>query len=198
MSSITKHKETDSDLWLRFLGGDEKAFALIFEDYFDVLHRYGSAITSHKEVIEDSIQDIFIELWNSRSRLKPTDSIKFYLFKVLRRKIYRNLDIRMDLYEDVSIAIKEHETSIENILIEKETATRQNKLLAQEIKSLSSRQREVIELRFFQGFSYEKIAELSEINLQSVHNNVHRALTNLREKLPGFFQSLLVLIYISK
>lgn len=176
---------TDSALWQLFLKGDEDAFSTIFETHSDMLYRYGHAITSDKEVVKDSIQDIFIELWHSRSRLKDTNSIRFYLFKVLRRKIYKNLDIRVDLKDDFNGITFENEASIETIMIENESQTQRLQTLAEAIKGLSPRQREVIELRFYQGFSYEQIAEITDINLQSVHNNMHRALTALRQRLPS-------------
>ncbi len=178
-------QHTDTILWQLFLKGDKAAFSTIFETHSDILYRYGNAITSDKEVVKDSIQDIFIELWHSRSRLKDTDSIRFYLFKVLRRKIYKNLDIRVDLKEDFNGIVFENETSIEAKMIENENRTQRLQTLAEAIKDLSPRQREVIELRFYQGFSYEQIAEITDINLQSVHNNMHRALTVLRQRLPS-------------
>jgi RNA polymerase sigma factor (sigma-70 family) len=185
MNKPTPHTHPDTALWQSFLKGDEKAFATIFETYSDILYRYGHAITPHKEVVKDSIQDIFIELWHSRGRLKDTDSIRFYLFKVLRRKIYKNLDIRVDLQEDFKDTAFDNQLSAEAIIIENENQTHRLQALAEAIKGLSPRQREVIELRFYQGFSYEQIAELTEINLQSVHNNMHRALTTLRQRLPS-------------
>jgi RNA polymerase sigma-70 factor (ECF subfamily) len=187
MSSNISYDYKDAELWHRFLNGDNRAFSIIFDQYFDTLYRYGSVITPHKEIVEDSIQDIFIELWQSRARLKQTDSIKFYLFKVLRRKIYRNLDIRMDLHEDMGSYVKDTDDSIEQIIVKEEVSHQRTKSISDTIKLLSPRQREVIELRFYQEFSYEQIAELSDINLQSVHNNMHRALTGLRDRLSDFF-----------
>lgn len=81
MKITSQHtKMSDFDLWRLFLQSDEQTFATIFDVQSPILYRYGNAITAHSEIVEDSIQDIFIELWNSRTRLKDTDSIRFYLF----------------------------------------------------------------------------------------------------------------------
>jgi RNA polymerase sigma factor (sigma-70 family) len=183
---------SDLDLWRLFLQGNEQAFAAIFELYSAKLYRYGNAITPHGDIVEDSIQDIFIELWHSRTRLKDTDNIRFYLFKVLRRKIYRNLNNRIDLTDDFTDKHFDNDVSIETLIIDHENQTNRLKMLANAIKQLPPRQREVIELRFYQGFSYEHIAELTEINLQSVHNNMHRALTVLRQNLSSNLLFVLV------
>lgn len=44
-------------------------------------------ICRDEELVKDSIQDLFITLWHSRARLSVSDSIKFYLYASLKRKI---------------------------------------------------------------------------------------------------------------
>lgn len=102
----------------------------------------------------------------------------------MRHKIYRNLDLKTDYTDDFKGLIWENEDTIENLIIDNESQAERLKALADAIKQLSPRQREVIELRFYHGFSYEQIVEITEINFQSVHNNMHRALTSLRQRLP--------------
>jgi RNA polymerase sigma factor (sigma-70 family) len=174
----------DLDLWRLFLQGDEEAFAHIFETSARPLYRYGHALTPHKEIVEDSIQDIFIELWNSRLRLKDTDNILYYLFKVLRRKIFKNIDSNILLDDDLLKNNSDSIPSLETTIIENENQVQKLAHITDAISKLSPRQREVLELRFYQGFSYEEIGVITEINLQSVHNTVHRALTALRQIIP--------------
>jgi RNA polymerase sigma factor (sigma-70 family) len=195
--NVPKSTETDLLLWQRFREGDEAAFALIFDRFSAVLYRYGSSITVHKDIVEDSIQDGFVDIWRTKERLSDTDNIAFYLFKVVRRKIYKNLQSRQfqsedsldDLWENTLVSI---ENSAETHLINSESEAERRRAIANVIVQLPPRQREVIELRFYQGFSYEQIAEIMGINLQSVHNNVHRALTFLRGHLTDDLWALLL------
>ncbi len=60
---------------------------MLYKSHIEILYRYGHKLTTDTQLVEDSIQDMFIELWNSRKRLSDTDSIKYYLFRILRRKI---------------------------------------------------------------------------------------------------------------
>jgi DNA-directed RNA polymerase specialized sigma24 family protein len=39
--------------------------------------------------LKDQIQELFVELWNSRKNLAPARSVKFYLFKALRYKLIK-------------------------------------------------------------------------------------------------------------
>lgn len=198
-SNSLKSDETDLLLWQRFRGGDETAFAVIFDRFSPVLYRYGSSITVHKDIVEDSIQDSFVDIWRTKERLSDTDNIGFYLFKVIRRKIYKNLQSKQlsseDALDDLLInTLSNIENSVETTLIANESEAQRRHIIANVIVQLPPRQREVIELRFYQGFSYEQIADIMGINLQSVHNNVHRALNFLRGHLTDDLWALLLVI----
>src|SRR5215831_20099737 len=81
--------EDDLSLWLRFKNGDKQAFAELYQKHILSLLAYGSKLCSDQEILKDSIQELFVELWNSRQNLSATDSVKFYLFKALRYKLLR-------------------------------------------------------------------------------------------------------------
>src|SRR5262249_3441008 len=75
--------------------------------------------------------------------------------------------------------------NIESEIIGKEDEAMRIKMLADALKDLSLRQQEVIQLRFYQGFKNEQIAELMGMNYQSVSNLLGRALLRLREKIEA-------------
>ncbi len=50
-------------IWDKFKSGDQKAFEIIYNEYVDVLYAYGSKMTSDKSLVEDSIQDLFIDIY---------------------------------------------------------------------------------------------------------------------------------------
>ena len=71
--------------------GSQEAYAGIYQRYFFFLLDYGKKICNDRELVCDTIQDLFIELWNNRARLSDTSSIRFYLSKALKYKLYRAL-----------------------------------------------------------------------------------------------------------
>src|SRR5215467_8963832 len=79
----------DLSLWLRFKNGDKVAFAELYQKHIISLAAYGSKICPDQEILKDSIQELFVELWNSRQNLSVTGSVRFYLFKALRYKLLR-------------------------------------------------------------------------------------------------------------
>jgi DNA-directed RNA polymerase specialized sigma24 family protein len=79
----------DVMLWAAFRSGDEKAFITLFDRFSPAMFNYGCKISAERELVKDAVQELFIDIWQSRKRLGDTDSIKFYLFKSLRRKLLR-------------------------------------------------------------------------------------------------------------
>ena len=81
----------DQALWQAFRLGDENAYATLYRSYVKVLFAYGKKLVADEATVEDLVQDLFIDLWQSRERLSDVDSPKFYLFASLRRRIHKNL-----------------------------------------------------------------------------------------------------------
>ncbi len=171
------------ELWSAFRKGDRIAFQQIYLLYAGDLVSYGRKITGDPRLIEDNIHDLFIELWQSRSSLSETDSIKFYLFRALRNKISQS--VRRDpFYEFTALenasAFSDNQV-IENNLIEKEGQEMLMRRLRQSYEQLSPRQQQAIDLRFYHHFSNEEVARIMGINYQSACKFIYSALKCLRE-----------------
>ena len=60
-------QNADCTIWKDLLKGDKNALASIYSDHFDKLYNYGCRISKDAGIVEDAIQDLFIELWNRTS-----------------------------------------------------------------------------------------------------------------------------------
>ncbi len=173
---------TDSVLWQAFKQGDRVAFERIYEQHIQPLINYGYKITADRSLIQDCIQDLFVELWESRERLTNTDSIRFYLLKALRYKLLRQLqNTRADSLNDAQDIGQEE--SFDVALFNQETLAQHSAQLASVLEKLPKRQREAIHLRYFQELSNEDVAEVMGVNYQSACKFIYTALKTLREKL---------------
>lgn len=185
---VTDTTTGEYQLWQAFREGNRAAFANIYERYARKLLSYGHKMTSDAQVIEDAIQDLFIELWKSRENLSPTHSIQFYLFRALRNKLSRHRP-GISLPDSESAEWLNHEDlfsiPVESSLIAEEEESEQANILRQAISKLSQRQQEVIHLRYYQHMTNRQIMELMGINDQSVRNLLHTALLALRQVLAG-------------
>jgi RNA polymerase sigma-70 factor (ECF subfamily) len=177
----------DCGLWLQFRNGDKEAYARLYQRFAIDLVCYGGKICNDPEMVKDAIQDLFVELWQSRENLSPAESIKFYLLRALRYKLIRAEKKRQQQNPLAVIYSKNtfnrFEVSVESAIIDKESRESQVNRLRKAVHSLTKRQQEVIQLRFYHGLSHEQIAQLMNMNYQSVSNLVYSALSSIRKNL---------------
>jgi RNA polymerase sigma factor (sigma-70 family) len=176
----------ESQVWKEFKNGSKEAFFRIYINYVNVLYNYGRKIINEKDLVEDCIQDLFLEIWESREKLSDTNSIKYYLLKALRIKIFKELNKR-NKYLDKNALPENYDFNIvfsfEVELINEELSVEQKEKLSKVLEKLSQRQKEAVFLRYFDDLEYDEIASVMAINYQSVHNLIHRAIKILRENL---------------
>lgn len=177
----------ERDLWGAFKSGNNSAFIHIYERFFDSLYSYGLRINSDEDLIKDAIHDIFLDLKNNSKSLGETDSIKFYLFKCLKRRIFREVKSWTNLKEGLNIPDSFEITfSHEQALIDKQIDQEKTEEINAAIKSLSPRKREAIYYVFYEGMSYQQVSELMELSdAKSARDLVYKALKCLRDTL-GF------------
>lgn len=175
----------DSCTWKNFKNGDRLAFETLIRFHYRALLSYGVRIEpNHPELVKDCIHDVFTHLWERRASLSDIDAVKPYLLVSLRNQIYKakrnsNRFTALDNTADPA------ENSFEEIWIAGETKTQTTRHLNQAMDQLTTRQREVIYLRFFQDLSNDEIAGVMGISKPAVANLIHLSLRNLKELWPS-------------
>jgi RNA polymerase sigma factor (sigma-70 family) len=170
-------------LWQDLLSGDKKALASIYTRYFDALYNYGIKISSDGAIVEDAIQDLFIEIWNRREGLnKEVKSIKHYLYTCLRRKIILKINqqhntIDIDKITSFDIALSDKSHYLNNQL---NIELRQK--LIEVIGTLSPKQKEALFLIYFEELSYEEVATIMSLKIKTVYNLIHQAISRLKDQ----------------
>jgi RNA polymerase sigma factor (sigma-70 family) len=187
MESTEKYNPSDASLWAQFKEGDAEAFRLMYERYNNILFKYGLSVINDREIVKDAMQDLFVELWKKRGNLSIANSVKFYLLISLRRLLIqkskdeqkRNGNLKLfnwQIFEDKSPAIIEK-------MIHAENQHAQALVLNEGLKSLPSRQREVIFLRFYQDLDYKDVGIIMNLSYQVVRNTIHKAVKSLRKNI---------------
>ncbi|SDL86089.1 RNA polymerase sigma factor, sigma-70 family [Catalinimonas alkaloidigena] len=170
-------------LWQQFRAGQRAALAQLFHTYYKSLYNYGLKIIQDDALVEDAIQEMFLDLWRGRQKLSgEIRSVKLYLIISFRRTLLRRKS-RFQVFASRQPVETLHglAPSGEEVLIRNQTDAYREQLVRQELIALPQRQREVIHLRFYQELSFDEIADLMQMNVQSVRNLLFRALTRLRK-----------------
>jgi RNA polymerase sigma factor (sigma-70 family) len=189
--------KTDQQLWQDIRAGDEQAFTVIFEKYHKTLYNYGSKLSISSAIIEDAVQDVFIDIWRLRNTLtENVTSVKFYLYRALRRRIHLAQDKfpvtrELDLLEDEETP--SNLANSESILIEVESSSIRARRIQELLSQLPERQIEALTLRYFDEFSIEEISGIMGVSEKSVRNFIYKALTSLRQNRHALIISSLII-----
>ncbi len=142
------------------------------------LYRFALSILKQKEDAQDAVQEVVLKLWGTKESLDNThnfesycmSSVKNYSLDLLRKqKRHHN-------FRELRLEEQWENNSLENNdLIEK---------IQLKIKTLPVQQRMAIELKDFQGYGYEEISEILDMNVNAIRVNVSRG----RKKLYEYFK----------
>lgn len=172
----------NSDLWNRIRAGERNALACLYNIHVGSLYNYGNKIARSSIIVEDAIQDLFIDLWNYRKNLGIANSVRSYLYASLRRKIIKSMQESHEFcsdyqWDDMHLMVDSEEDKI----IAREYTDEKVARLRASLNNLSPRQYEAIVLRFYNKLSYLEIAEVMDVNEQSVRNLIQRGIESLRQ-----------------
>lgn len=179
--SLVGYVQSDREiqLWRQMLSGHHPAFEELLGNCYDLLFQYGKKFCRGPELVKDSIQDVFLEVWEKRSSLNPLIPPRAYLLASLRRRLFRLERRNRQLIHNAPLVSATLEFSFEFSVEYRLIKVEQDKLtaahLAQLMGDLPKRQQEAIYLKFFQDLDRDEIAEIMDIHPQSVSNLLQTA-----------------------
>lgn len=186
---------SDDRIWERFKSGDEEIFIFIYNEYANLLFKYGSQFTDDSDLVKDCLQDFFIYLREKRAKLGSVVSIKFYLLKAFRRRIIDYLKRSTKDREKLDSSLENWfpiELSHEVRYINHQTLNGQLEILEKGLSELNEREREAIYVYYFQDLTYEQVAEFFNFtHVSSARRLIYRALGKLKQQFG--FTSLVIL-----
>jgi len=189
-------KLSDAELWNTFKQGDEAAFVEIYKTYVNTLYNYGVKFCGDGELVKDCLQDFFIYLRKNRETLGHTTSIKFYLFKSFRRRVVDYIQARESEQKKNQIISGfqlQVEVSHEVKFIDRQLQEQQLQKLNTAIDTLTEKEREAVFYYFYEGLSYQDIAEIMNFShIASARRLIYRALSNIKERLIAMWLGLLL------
>lgn len=175
--------------------GNTQAFAQLFDAYERRLYSYTYKITQSKELSEDIVQDIFLQIWNNRSSLTTIQHFGAYIHRSAYHAALKAW--RQVAKEELVVTHLRTGGLYAESNPEKELASREVQAIIQQlVDKLTPRQREVFMLHREQGLKRHEIAEKLGIGFESVRTHLAEALKNLRAGLADEYGKGAVVLYI--
>lgn len=132
-------------------------------------------------MLEDTIQELFLEIWKNRNPV-PAISVKAYLLKALKYKLLKEMSrssatqFRDEFAEDGVF-----ELGHEALLVAKQEDEERARTVLESLEQLSHRQKEIIYLKFYQNLSYDEVSSIMNINYQAARNLLYQAIKALKK-----------------
>lgn len=181
MNRINTHMMSDDELVEGLQADQNHCFEAIYNRYSSKLYSAAYNILRNREVCEDIIQELFIDLWLKRSHLKIL-KLNSYLYTSVKNKTLMTLrsgKVRLDL-DVIEMLVCEYAT--DDRLIQKEI----NENLERQVSSLPEKCREIFVLSRKEQLSHKEIAALLNISVKTVENQLTTALKRIRISLADF------------
>ena len=173
---------------------EEKLFNKVFLQFHPMLFAFGKKIISDDYIIEESIQELFLYIYEKEINLASIKNLSAYLFTAFRRRIL--LKKQNPQFKELSTDIQ----FVSNDFIQKnELQQQKNKQLSSMLNDLPWRQREAIYLKYFNKLSAKEIAEIMNIQPQVVSNTIYKALKKMKEtaaKFPFLFIGIMSISHL--
>ena len=173
----------DSQIWAGIKAGDVAALKDLYLQYYQVLFNYGRKMSKDLVLIEDAIQETFISIWKYRATASVPVSVKHYLLKTFRHELVKILKHQPSTENSEEMVDFMFEISFDQKIIEGENSQLLSAIINNAVLKLTNRQREIIYYRFYEGLSFQEIADLMNMQTRATYKLTSRALETLKELL---------------
>jgi len=174
---------TDITLWKGLQQGDKDMFLSLYKKYYHSLLFIGLREIKDSQLVKDTIQQLFLYLWEKRETIQVAKDVKSYLVTSFLRKLSDDW-IRSRKASTLQVvwnnSVEEPQPTPEESLINKDGRNHLVNLLMTHIHNLPNRQRELIVLKFYEGLTYEEIVEQTGLSHRTVYNKISEALKKLK------------------
>ncbi|MBX3254830.1 MAG: sigma-70 family RNA polymerase sigma factor [Chitinophagaceae bacterium] len=176
--------------WLDFVNNESRnAYYRMYEHYYAYLLYLGIKRGLNAEYVKDTINDIFLYLWEKRSGLQHVQNphsyiITFFIRSLYKREPHASQHSINDIFFEEYTPDEFVEPSCDEHLLDSEREKLLLNLVHRQIEQLPPKQRQVIYQKFYLGLSYEEISKTNRISVNTVYNTVYAAMDKLRSLLP--------------
>ncbi|MFD2943444.1 RNA polymerase sigma factor [Flavobacterium notoginsengisoli] len=176
--------------------GDEMAYTYLIDTYHHKLCVYANSLVKNIYSAEDIVQNVFIKVWEQRTRLKADHSLKSFLYKLAYNEF-------IDLYrknQSLFSLEKSYYDALNGIVQEEDSEAFQRVLNAvnKEIQNLPPKCKEVFILSKKEGLTNIEIAEHLDVSIKTVEAQITKAFSILRTSLEEKVRSVLFLLFSAK
>ena len=176
----------DTELVKNFINGDNRSFELLLTRHRNRVFAFIMSKVKNRDISDDIFQDTFIKVINSLKKGKYNEEGKFlpWMMRIAHnlvidyfRKESKMRKVRSNSEFDIFDILDDGSKNQQEMLIQKQVYNDLSIL----IDKLPKDQKEVLRMRYFEDFSFKKIADLNNISINTALGRMRYALINIRK-----------------
>ena len=177
--------KSDEELATLVQRKDEEAFTILMERYTSKLLRYGNRLIPSENNVGDIVQDIFVTVYQNIQDFDSTRRFSSWIYRIAHNAFIDTIRKRNKgpIYLFDFDKVIPHPTYEDPSTKEKEVEET-HVLLKKGLEGLSHTYKEIIDLYYFEDFSYKEISDILHIPIGTVGIRLSRAREALKNKLP--------------
>jgi RNA polymerase sigma-70 factor (ECF subfamily) len=181
--------QTDAELCRALKAGQRSALGILYDRYATLVYRLALRILANPQEAEDLTQEIFLTLWRSNTYNPSRGSLSSFLTTLTRSRAIDKLRSRGTNLKTIQrwSQMMATETSSPTPF-ESASLTQRSQYVAEALAKLPEKQRQVLEMAYYQGMSQSEIAAQLGIPLGTIKTWSRQGLLNLRKNLQGFIE----------
>lgn len=154
-------------------------FQQAFEQYYNPLCNYAYTFLKEFNASEDVVQEVFVKVWEKRQDMIVSDTLRFYLFAAVRNNCLTQLQ---KVKKTAIVALDDQDVADDTAPIDADSPSEIDypARLESAMNQLPAKCREVFVLSRMSKQSYKEIAEILNISVKTVENQIGKALKILR------------------
>lgn len=175
----------EAEVIRRVCAGDRSAFTLLYSRYLNNLYRYIYLFTKDKDVSEEIVQNVFINIWIRREKLNNVTSFKAYLYKSAKNMLLDEIK-RKQVQAKVMFAIKPATEESYEVSDGRVIYNQYYKIAEEAINRLPAKRKQIIVLRTKDELTLDEIAERLSISKNVVKKQLYAGMNSIRAYLQKY------------
>ncbi len=177
---MADNEDKDIALVTRIAEGDKAAFRTLFETYGERVFRYVYRMVNDEGQAEEVTNDVMLEVWKGAHKFEGRSKASTWVLGIARHLALNAIRgkqlVTVDLDDSPEADGRESAATVRD----RDTVKQK---LRDALAKLSSDHREVVELAFFHGYSYQEVAEVMGCPENTVKTRMFHAKRQLHQAL---------------
>lgn len=158
----------------------KETFQRIYFQYYQTLCRFAQFYVTEATAAEDTVQQVFMRLWEKEVDFNQIDNVQSYLFTSIKNEVL-NEKRKQILLHEIQEEDKTVEASVLDDIAGKELAIQLELLVAQ----MPPKRQYIFRLSRENNMTYKEIADQLDIAPKTVENQIGKALKFLKENISN-------------